>query len=418
MSVNIDDTDPAIQYSGSWQVLMNSPLEYGGGVHSTTQTGASATITFVGTRIQLFCTVPMNSGTETADFTFDGHTGPPLSRESHPDTTYYKDGWFDSGPLDNTVHVLTVSNGGGSSDAPLQLDYFSIAGSVVSPTPAVNQSPQQSPSPTQGEKTTTVTAAEKTSPTATNTSTHSASGSSSSTAATSSTSSSASGRSSSAATIPLVQSAHSATDTSTSSAITAGPTVTSVQYVTTAADGSVSTAATNASEGALGSPSSRASVGPIVGGVLGGLAVILLVLLLLLWRRRKARRLLLGDDAESRLDPRNPTAPIPFPLESDNSSASDLITRPREMEQTTTKLSPSRYIASPTSPLGSEVPAMSTISNNASSSDEKGLSYVTSPSVDHPPSVSPFLDPNLLPEEDAGPFRPPPSYQSVRGSRQ
>ena len=46
----MDDTDPAIQYSGSWEVLMNSPLEFGGGVHSTTQNGASATITFVGAR--------------------------------------------------------------------------------------------------------------------------------------------------------------------------------------------------------------------------------------------------------------------------------------------------------------------------------------------------------------------------------
>ena len=47
-AVNIDDTDPSITYSGSWQILSNSPLEFGGGVHSTTQKGASATITFKG----------------------------------------------------------------------------------------------------------------------------------------------------------------------------------------------------------------------------------------------------------------------------------------------------------------------------------------------------------------------------------
>lgn len=143
----------------------------------------------------------MNSGTETADFTFDGHTGPPLSRESHPDTTYYKDGWFDSGPLDNSVHVLTVSNGGGPSDAPLQLDYFSIAGSVVSPTPAANPNPPDPPpSPTQGEKTTTVTAAPTVSPTTSNdrTSTSSGSSTSSSTSGSFSLSSLPSGRSSSA----------------------------------------------------------------------------------------------------------------------------------------------------------------------------------------------------------------------------
>ncbi|KAF8881670.1 hypothetical protein CPB84DRAFT_1791527 [Gymnopilus junonius] len=405
MSVNIDDTDPVIQYSGSWQVLMNSPLEFGGGVHSTTQTGASATITFTGTRIQLFCTVPMNSGTETADFTFDGHTGPPLSRESHPDTTYYKDGWFDSGPLADTVHVLTVSNGGGLNDAPLQLDYFSIAGSVASPTPSASPNPPpSSPTPSQEEKTKTVTEA------AVPSSTTSSDGTSSSLerSSSSSTFSSSSFSSSSSANISA---------STTSNGIGTVPMVTSVQYVTsTAANGSI-TAAANAPESALRSSSSRTSVGAIVGGVLGGFILVLLILILLLWRRRKTQHIELNDDAERSLNPRNPTVAVPFRLDTNSSSVSNSGSGSREMAQINTKSSPSRYISSPISPMGSDNIATSTVSNNASNSDEKDATFISSP-TNHPALISPFSDPNLLVEEDAGPFVPPPSYQSTRGSKQ
>ncbi|KAF8881684.1 hypothetical protein CPB84DRAFT_1851490 [Gymnopilus junonius] len=132
-AINVDDTDPSIVYSGSWQVLTNNPLEFGGGVHSTTQAGASATITvkgtFIGsflvyhllnrqvspgTRLQMFCTVANGTGNETANFIFDGRTGPSLIRSSHADMSYYKDGWFDSGPV-------------------LDIDYFAVNGSVVLP---------------------------------------------------------------------------------------------------------------------------------------------------------------------------------------------------------------------------------------------------------------------------------------------
>lgn len=122
-------------------------------MHSTTQSGASATITFngwsispfpldsfaclnfelPGTRLQMFCTVAMGTGNETVDFTFDGRTGPSLTRSSHPDISYYKDGWFDSGPVPNAVHILTVSNGGGPSDTPFQVDYLTVNGSMVLP---------------------------------------------------------------------------------------------------------------------------------------------------------------------------------------------------------------------------------------------------------------------------------------------
>ncbi|PPQ68107.1 hypothetical protein CVT26_005728 [Gymnopilus dilepis] len=408
MSINVDDTDPAIQYSGSWEVLMNSPLEFGGGVHSTTQNGASATITFVGTRIQLFCTVPMGNGTETGNWLFDGKVGVPLSRETHPSASYYHDPWFDSGVVDNGVHVFVASNGGGPNDAPLQLDVFSIDGSVVSPTPTASSSPHDVQLlPTHGGITSSAPSATITSHTVNSPvddQTVAVFRSSSHVSDTPSASASASDRTSS-------QSGTSDTSLFISTAVIAGPQSTPVQSASTG----ISITPANASKDPQHALSTRDSVGPIIGGVLGTLFIIVFVGFLVLCRRRIARRFLVGLDAErGQFNSRDLTAAIPFILNTRNASVPDIGLGSRKMEQPAAKLTPLGYMVSLPS-QGSET--LSIVSNNANSADEKNPNHLTSLPTKCPLPSYPFLIPDVL-EEDAEPFFPPPSYQSARNSTQ
>ena len=231
----------------------------------------------------------MGNGTETGNWLFDGKVGVPLSRETHPSASYYHDPWFDSGVVDNGVHVFVASNGGGPNDAPLQLDVFSIDGSVVSPTPTASSSPHDVQLlPTHGGITSSAPSATITSHTVNSPGddqTVAVSRSSSHVSATPSASASASDRTS-------FQSRTSNTGLSYSTTVVAGPQSTPVQSASTGITPA------NASKDPQHALSTRDSVGPIIGGVLGTLFIIVFVAFLVLCRRRIARRFLMGLDAE------------------------------------------------------------------------------------------------------------------------
>ncbi|PPQ69902.1 hypothetical protein CVT26_014165 [Gymnopilus dilepis] len=157
MGVNVDDTDSSIRYSGDWDEIVGSTRQWGAGtVHSTSQRGASATITFTGTRIVMYCTLFHGTGNEIANINFDGTTT-TVSKPSQSEDVY-NDVWFDSGEVLGVQHTLVVSNGGGSSDTPLQLDQFFIEGTVDAPSaPPPPPPPPPTSTPNQAEQKTATT---------------------------------------------------------------------------------------------------------------------------------------------------------------------------------------------------------------------------------------------------------------------
>ncbi|KAF8163829.1 hypothetical protein B0H34DRAFT_340696 [Crassisporium funariophilum] len=131
MSNNADDTDPGFSYSGNWQTLTGSTRQWQGTVHSTTQSGASATFRFVGTAARVYFTVPAGSGSSMADISLDGVTR-TVSKTSHSDN-FYDDLWFDSGLISNTQHTVVVTNRGSDGGTPLQFDRIAFDGTIIAP---------------------------------------------------------------------------------------------------------------------------------------------------------------------------------------------------------------------------------------------------------------------------------------------
>ncbi|KDR84691.1 hypothetical protein GALMADRAFT_133934 [Galerina marginata CBS 339.88] len=396
MSMDIDDVDPSIVYSGSWQASVGSMRQWGGGtIHSTTQNGASATLSFRGTRLIMYCTVLMGDGSETVNMNFDGHSS-SMTRASHEDTTYYYDRWFDSGPVDDGNHTLVVSNGGGPSDTPFQIDAFHLEGSGpimpagTTPTPPPPPPPQTTPS----HVTTTKAVPATGTPTIVGSTGSSSSGSSTTFNGIST---------------PSLSTPSGALSTAITTNSNGDKTV--VQYITTGADGSVTTSIVDAPSSALNSRS-HSPTAAIVGGGVGGLLLILLLLLLLCLRRRRnaARHILLGDDAEKHLNsrPRKPTAVTPFQLNARRHSGT--VVAPAHENGFTSKHE--LIAAQPTTqPIGSlivEGPSQSSAYRRLSSEKSADLlcnssptdesMYVSFPSHDtHPPRLH---------EADAVPYRP------------
>ncbi|KAF8883189.1 hypothetical protein CPB84DRAFT_1750737 [Gymnopilus junonius] len=297
--VIIDDIDSAITYSGGWQEIEGSTRQWGGGtVHSTTQQGASASISFSGTRIKMYCTLFHGLGNEIANINFNGKTS-TVSTPSQPQDVFNQI-WFDSGEIPSGRYTFVISNGGGPSDTPFQLDRFVIEGLVVTqqappPTsspPAQSSPPVQSPSP----PSTQTQVPESNPPTTTPPTLASVIGSESDNFA-------ASG--------PLLISTLPTTNPGASSVFTSSElltvgtatapgqtTVVSIQSIqdvstTSIEDGSSPTQTVNSPEPAsLNTVSRKTPIGAVVGGVIGGLLFLIMLLLgfVVLRRQMKARR--------------------------------------------------------------------------------------------------------------------------------
>ncbi|KAF9540628.1 hypothetical protein CPC08DRAFT_770770 [Agrocybe pediades] len=95
----------------------------------------------------------------------DGNLATVVTRQSHDDTAFYDDVWFDS-TFPDGEHELVIQNSGGPSDSPFQLDRFIVTGSVVpvqgevappeSPTAPLPTSSSPSPTTTLQSSTTEV----------------------------------------------------------------------------------------------------------------------------------------------------------------------------------------------------------------------------------------------------------------------
>ncbi|PPQ87425.1 hypothetical protein CVT25_008121 [Psilocybe cyanescens] len=246
------------------------------------------TQTLLGTRVVIYCTVPTGSGTNTiGTITFDGQTSTVTRRTSS--NAVYADLWYDSGPIANVKHTITIANGGSSSDSPLQLDRFHVEGDSIldsSPVAPVTAPKSTTSQPTPADNIPSKQASVSIS-ISTTTVQHNPSGVSSSSSSSSSPSASLpSSTSSNSSERSSTQSSSSSAST-TSTAGAGEKTVTAVQFITTAADGSVTTQFINppTQQSAVGASSTP--VGAIVGGVIGGLLLICIVILLLCLRRHR-----------------------------------------------------------------------------------------------------------------------------------
>ncbi|KDR65871.1 hypothetical protein GALMADRAFT_148356 [Galerina marginata CBS 339.88] len=378
--IQVDDVDPSIIYSGAWQSIVSSTRQWGvGTVHTTTEGGASATITFRGTRIMMYCSLPIGVSSEIVDVKFDGGQ---ITSTTHPASTTaasYNQVWFDSGPVTDTVHTLVVSNGGGPSDMPFELDRFAVTGFIVSPPPPP---PASSTPPPPATSSIIGTSGHATSPVAITTFVTEMPNSLISQDALGQTS------------MPLTSSApiFTALSSPPNSSLTAGVvTTTGLQYITTTApDGSVTTYIQNAPAGGY-SRSPAAPVAAIVGAVIGGLTLIFLLIFSLLCsrRRRKAwRHVILDDDAEKRLNsPRTSTGITPFRLDERRASPTPSLNGPRdfarEMEIATAGL---RYILAAGSPIGSPT-SPSSLSHGPVSAKTSPSNITSSPSLAHSPPI-------------------------------
>ncbi|KAF8967236.1 hypothetical protein BDZ97DRAFT_1916852 [Flammula alnicola] len=411
MSIDVDDTSPAISYSSGWQAVSGTTSQqFDSTIHQSSVHGASATITFSGTRISLYNTVPAGTGTECISTDMDGHLG-SMCRTSHPDTTYYQDGWFDSGPMTDGLHTLVAYNNGVDGGTPLMIDRFNIIGSG----PIMSQQPT-TVVPVRAPATTTQVATITVSTTARGASQARSISSSRSLSSSSSSSTSGSLTSGSSST-PMNLSS------STKVQPSGGSTVVSIQYITTAADSRVSgsgtlaspTSSAGSSDSPVGASSKGLPIGAVVGIVIGGLLILLVLLLslCLLRRRRAGSHIVLNDDAEKQVGsrPRNTTRVTPFRLEDRTTLAQD--PDGNAFNQINTGL------AAKGSQTSSSIHrAPSTAASNTSTShlmaippSEKSLdaSSPLSPSSSNSPisSSSPATSPSYgIVETDAGPFRP------------
>ncbi|KAF5327555.1 hypothetical protein D9619_004284 [Psilocybe cf. subviscida] len=121
-----DDLDPGFQYEGNWQELSGSTRQWGGGVRSTQQTGATVSFTFFGMSFMLYQTIPSGTGTVVVDVSVDGGAPHSISASCGGDPVY-GNVFFTSNPLAEINHTVVITNRANPS-TPFQFDKVDILG--------------------------------------------------------------------------------------------------------------------------------------------------------------------------------------------------------------------------------------------------------------------------------------------------
>ncbi|KAF9526895.1 hypothetical protein CPB83DRAFT_444695 [Crepidotus variabilis] len=272
MSLEIDDNDTRVTYAGGlWEALRDSSQQYQSTVHSTWDYDASATVTFSGTGITVFATVPAGVGkTVTTFYILDGKTSITKWNDGQ-NSAQYNQVLYDSGPLSAGSHTLIIKNRGEDNDLDFRLDKLVIqtAQNAAPVTPPTTSSPIAAntvqPVPLQTPNTS-----------------HTSSSQEASVASRATTSSSST----------LTQSSDSSSITSTPSG--SSPRVTNEGVTSMSTGGSLNTP--NIGSDTDTSISSKSSLPAILGGVIGFLAFVVfgfIVYILLRRRRRLKERSLL-----------------------------------------------------------------------------------------------------------------------------
>ncbi|KAJ7144206.1 hypothetical protein C8R44DRAFT_534154, partial [Mycena epipterygia] len=121
----IDDQDPRIQYSGSWNNA-GAPTEF----HSTTKwssaAGSTATFHFSGTSITVYASVGDHSpGAVGMSFAIDGSTqGSYTPPGNLPAGGLYHEPIWTSSSLNDAAHTLVITQTAAQSSGQMYLDYL------------------------------------------------------------------------------------------------------------------------------------------------------------------------------------------------------------------------------------------------------------------------------------------------------
>ncbi|KAF9484534.1 hypothetical protein BDN70DRAFT_104025 [Pholiota conissans] len=262
--ITYDDRDPIIQYSGAW-VRGGNPEDLNGtSTFADTGTGTTATITFKGTEISVFGTIPIATPKTTSAYSIDGGS-PALftasfnigSAGNSTNGFFYRQHYFTSANLSpDTPHTLVISQTDNVGTRYL-IDYIEVVSGTTT-----TSSPAPSPSPVV-ILTSSDTSAAPSQPTT-------------------------DGRGTSSSTTS------SSTSTSTSPSPPASLN-SSTTFVSSSTSGFTSALSANTDATTLpdasSSSSNKSPIGLIVGATIGGLAVLVLcVLSYILWKHLKLRK--------------------------------------------------------------------------------------------------------------------------------
>jgi hypothetical protein len=395
MPQDIDDNNPAITYGGAWGTYTSTSTYggsmYGGSGRSSHHVSDTVTLSFTGTRIQAYFTMPKDEGTVytiQATFNLDGSTTKVVTHDTHPYDINH-DNWFDSWDIPNGQHTLTITNTSPNGAWPIVFDSFSIEGTPVTPRPPRPPSqPNQPNQPTQNRPTTT--SQNPLGATAPHTTTGTSDANPSNTA--------------------LAASNESTTMLTSSMSGVRERTVT-IQQTSTGADGSVTTqTAVIVNTAATSTPDFP--LGAIIGIVMCSVLILLLLIFLVLFlrRRRKNRRLKIpehGDEIERRNTRTRRTDVTPFPLAGRASSPESQSSEYHGIHPSgvpeKTGLHDVDERSEHSMALSSTAPLFSNSTSENSENDGTTASFSTPPHASGARTASP----TLLPSIDTGPsFRP------------
>lgn len=132
----IDDADLQVAYSGGWNVVTGSG-HYMGSAHSTAETGATATLTFKGTGIKVWMSVPSGDWNQISTYRIKGdYIERHIECEAVPrfnELTFIREG-LGEGP-----HTIVIAQEGLNhpprGGAPVQLDRIEVLTSPQDPNP-------------------------------------------------------------------------------------------------------------------------------------------------------------------------------------------------------------------------------------------------------------------------------------------
>ncbi|KAF9057000.1 hypothetical protein BJ165DRAFT_1520420 [Panaeolus papilionaceus] len=156
----VDDSDPNVIYSGEWQSLLGSTRQWDGTVHTTFQTGASASVSFQATTVTVIATIPPGSGQQAlVDIQLDSMEPVRVTMTSSAAAVYADAIWISPGILSEEVHTITLTNRGGGNDLDFSFDRLKLesnsfepkvlapqAGPII-PTPSISTFAQLPPTP-------------------------------------------------------------------------------------------------------------------------------------------------------------------------------------------------------------------------------------------------------------------------------
>lgn len=133
VSLRVEDTDPAIAYTGSWTTWGPDPIYTNGTTHYATSKNARATIVFTGTGISVKALGATRSDRGIANVYVDGVLQTTV--DQYAPAADYQATLYEVSGLSSGTHSLTLENTGlknvASTNTVLEVDCFDVAGNLA-----------------------------------------------------------------------------------------------------------------------------------------------------------------------------------------------------------------------------------------------------------------------------------------------